>query len=154
MSIREFFIALVLTAAFSCFCTRAYYLNKHEVLVSELNATYIKAKENQANIERELNDTIFGLLEESYERQLEIENLSAERAALIGRLRDPGDTSSPGNTTSNKSSGSDSKTTTGTELSNAATQFLLKLTEDADKVTEQLRLCQEFVRHTFKSVEQ
>lgn len=144
--------ALVSVAALSCIGTRAYYVSKHEAFISKLNAAALEAKENQVLREQELSGVITDLLEESYGRQLEIERLSAERASLLNRLRDPGSTSGSRHDKENKSSGSDHETATGTELSREATEFLLSLTKEADQVTEQLRLCQDFVRHITENV--
>lgn len=144
--------ALVLVAVLSCIGTRAYYISKHEAFISKLNAAALEAKENQVLREQELSSVITDLLEESHGRQLEIERLSAERASLLNRLRDPGSTSGSGTSYKNKSSGNDHETVTGTELSREATEFLLLLTRDADQIMEQLRLCQSFVRHITKDV--
>lgn len=144
--------ALVSVAVLSCIGTRAYYVSKHEAFISKLNATALEAKENQVLREQELSGVITDLLEESHGRQLEIERLSAERASLLSRLRDPGSTSGSRTDNKNKSSGNNHETVAGTELSREATEFLLLLTRDADQVMEQLRLCQNFVRHITKNV--
>lgn len=138
-------LALVLSAALSCIGTRAYYLNKIQALKIEVNATSLKVQEDFRQTEQKLQSQVTTLLEESYERQLEIARLASSNAQLVfelGGLRDPGSSSTTGN--ANKNSDSDSKTTAG-KLSKEATQFLLDLTKEADEVREQLRLCQEFV---------
>ena len=139
-------IPYILVVALSCIATFHYCESKHQDFIQKLNATTQKAKENQALREQELNSVISDLLEESHGRQMEIERLSSERAVLIKRLRDPGSTSSGRTGTENKSSGSDTETTTGTELSREATEFLLRLTRDADLLREQLSLCQNWAK--------
>lgn len=138
-------IALFIGVTFGCISTFCALEYKHQDFIKKLNATNQKIQENQVLRERELNSTISTLLEESHGRQLEIERLSGERAVLIKRLRDPG-SSCGGIEAGNKSSGSDSSTATGTELSVEATQFLLSLTRDADLLREQLRLCQNWAK--------
>ncbi len=140
-------LALVLSAALSCIGTRAYYLNKIQALKIEVNATSLKVQEDFRQTEQKLQSQVTTLLEESYERQLEIARLASSNAQLVfelGGLRDPGSTSSSTTGNANKNSDSDSKTAAG-KLSKEATQFLLDLTKEADEVREQLRLCQEFV---------
>lgn len=140
-------IIAVVCAALSCIGTRAYYLDKLQDYKNEVNAASLKAQNEHKQAEQELQGQVTTLLEESYDRQLEIQRLANDNAQLVyelGGLRDPGSTScnSPGN--KNKSSGSDHETTAG-KLSKEATQFLLDLTREADELREQLRLCQEFV---------
>lgn len=128
----------ILGAALSCILTREYYVDKHEAFVQKLNAEAEKR-------ENELHGVIDDLLDESYTRIVEIEQLSSDNAKLVrklGGLRDPGRTYSA----KNKSSGSDPKTGAGTVLSDEATEFLLGLTRDADVLREQLRLCQEWAK--------
>ena len=135
-------ILFILGAALSCILTREYYVDKHEAFVQKLNAEAEKR-------ENELHGVIDDLLDESYTRIVEIEQLSSDNAKLVrklGGLRDPRCTYSA----ENKSSGSDSKTGAGTVLSDEATEFLLGLTRDADVLREQLRLCQEWAKSVSK----
>lgn len=135
-------IFLIIGSVLSCIITRDYYINKHEAFIQKLNAEALKR-------ENKLQEAIDALVDENYTRTIEIERLSFNNASLVrqlGGLRDPGSSY----THKNKSSGSDSKTDTGTVLSDEATEFLLELTRDADAVREQLRLCQEWAKSVSK----
>ena len=137
-----YIIAIILSVVLSCIGTRAYYLDKHKDFISKLDAAKMQHIEKTTKRELELNGVISDLLEESHERQMEVERLSAERARLLVRLRDPGSTSSSKSSNGNKNTGGSNGTTAGQELSREASEFLLDLTRDADQVSVRLKLCQ------------
>jgi len=137
---------LVLGAVLSCISTRAYYLSKHKDFISELNAAKMQHIEKTNKRELELNGAISDLLEEAYEKRLEIEQLSAERSRLLTRLRDPGNSSNSKQASRNKNTGGGDGTSAGRDLSREASEFLLDLTRDADQVAVRLRLCQGVLR--------
>lgn len=139
-------IGIILGAALGCISTRAYYLNKHKDFISELNAAKMQHIEKTNKRELELNGTISDLLEESYEKRLEIERLSAERSRLLVRLRDPGNSSNSKQAHGNKNTGGGTDTSAGRDLSREASEFLLDLTRDADQIAVRLRLCQGILR--------
>lgn len=141
-----FICCLIFGAVLSCISTRAYYLSKHKDFISELNAAKMQHIEKTNKRELELNGAISDLLEESYEKRLEIERLSAERSRLLTRLRDPGSSGSSKQTNNNKNTGGSINTSAGSDLSREASEFLLDLTRDADQVAVRLRLCQGVLR--------
>lgn len=148
-------IVAIICAALSCVSTRAYYLNKLQGYKNEVNAASLTVQEKHRLAEQELQSQVTSLLEESYDRQMEIYRLTSANTQLVfelGGLRDPGAASGCASGNENKNTGSDTKTTAG-QLSREATEFLLNLTREADETREQLRLCQEFVRKLPECVE-
>ena len=149
-----FICCLIFGAVLSFISTRAYYLGKHKDFISELNAAKMQHIEKTNKRELELNGAISDLLEESYEKRLEIERLSAERSRLLVRLRDPGNSSNSKQANGNKNTGGGDDTSAGSDLSREASEFLLDLTRDADQVAVRLRLCQGILRKVSEHLKQ
>lgn len=121
--------------------------DEYNAKVEELNKKALERQEQLTNLNSEL------------ERKYANANKRADQALVKyndlvtngWRLRDPGTQTQPPMQLPNSTSGCNSPTTnggngtpSGRELSREASEFLLRLASDADKVVEQLRVSQEY----------
>lgn len=155
---KSLYCTLILVWVFSLFgvfnLTYEYQENKWRGKVSALQKE-AEEKYNQEILailekERNLQNAVQKLESESNENLKQISALRAHNRQLIhaaGGLRDPGRGSSGGSTKERNSSSSvNTSTRARAVLSGKATEFLLDLTTEADRIREQLKLCQNWAK--------
>ncbi len=161
--------AFVSSVGASVYFTAQYKDGQYAIKEQKVRDEYIAELKKRQD---EYNARVEELNKKALERQTQLSNLNSELERKYAnankradqaltkyndlvsngwRLRDPGTQTQPSMQLPNASSGGDSSTTTGSngassggELSREASEFLLQLASDADKVVEQLRVAQEY----------
>lgn len=153
-------IIYILIIFISTFYVRDYYVTKNKLELSEINEKVLTIQNENLKERQELIDKYnheSNKLEIIYNDQ--IKELDTKNNDLISnlndttRLLDKAKRSNANNQQNNNSSSSTSITgsESGIELSNEASSFLFRLTNEADKDRAALNLCKDWIRNLQKA---
>ena len=155
MSLTTFRTILLpaILAFFVCLAVWKYQEYKYEAIIQEHRAEASQQLQDETmkllEKERLIQSRIFDLEKKYHESQQELSEMDAKYRQLVrdaGGLRDKGSGNCSDSSKSKGASTSGNNDSSSRVLSEEATDFLLRLTAEADALREQVLLCQEWAK--------